>query len=125
MSLQAKDLDLQRIIREICELFRRYGAAVISTELKISPQLGQYLLVYVDAPASTAMKAWLELVSHAKKLLGITVPIFVKWNGDCDLKPEELGAMLGRILADMDVHPATMETFDIVELLKEEYEKEL
>ena len=107
-------------IREIVKsLLQLWDIRVVRVEPQWSRSIGPYLLVEVDAPASLALKAWLELAPAARSLLG--APVFILWCGKTDLEPSEVGAMLGKILARMRVYLATVDVFDAVELLREEW----
>ena len=53
---------------------------------------GSVLAVTLDAPASEALKAWLEL---QRALPG--VPVVVRWAGPTDVSEEELAGQLAEI----------------------------
>jgi len=99
----------------ILDLLRELGAPVLSVEVRGGEGSG-YVLVTLDCSARQAVEYWLEVAEHARRL---GVPVFVKWTGRSDLKPEELGAYVGRALARMGVFLRTREPFDAVAALKE------
>ena len=49
------------------------------------------------------------------------IPIFIEWTGKTDVSPEDLGEVIGKVLAKMGVFSATEEIFDAVKILREEW----
>ena len=79
----------------------------------------KYIEILIDADASKAVEIWEKIVDETYPK--IKIPIFVIWNGKLDLKPEELGRRMGKILAKMNISLFTFKhPVNIVEELKVE-----
>jgi len=98
---------------------RFFGVGVKSVRVLKSPYIGRYIEVSVDDDVSKAVEIWEKIVDEVYPK--IKIPIFVIWNGKLDLKPEELGRRMGKILAKMNISIFTFKhPVNIVEELKEE-----
>jgi len=60
--------------------------------VEVDPEWGPVLVVELDAPASAALGAWLEL---QRALPG--VPVVVRWAGPTDISGEELAERVAEI----------------------------
>ena len=74
------------------------------------------VVIRVGAKASEALGLWERIAPLAKTLLGVDV--VVVWSGENDLPPRELGRRLGEILAELGLHPSTIQKFDAAKLLE-------
>ena len=88
----------------------------IRVEMRHSAYIGTYVIAVIDGDARLALRLWLSIAERAHAL---GVPVFVKWTGETDVSPEELGEYVGRALARMGVFLSTEEPIDAVELVRE------
>jgi hypothetical protein len=62
--------------------------------------MGSYIVVTVDSDARSVLERWLQL---ADKLRGL-VPVILKWSGETNMTPAELGRYLGMIFAEIGAY---------------------
>ena len=97
-------------------ILRELGVPAVSIETRQHPHLGAYIVITVDADARQAFEYWLGIL---ERLGEVETPVFVMWTGEVNLEPEEMGRLLAKTLARMNVFLATVEPIDAVELLRE------
>jgi len=103
---------------QILSFLKGLGVPAIDVDIRRDEYLGQYIIAVLDCDARQALEYWVRV---AGELRGQHPPIFVKWTGNTDVTPEEMGAYAGKALAKMNVFLITKEPIDISETLKEEW----
>jgi len=92
------------------------GLPVKSIEYHKGP-MGLYIVVTVNSDAKCLLERWLQV---ADKLRGLG-PVILKWSGETNMTPAELGRYLGMIFAEMGTYLSMGSSFNAVELLREEW----
>jgi len=90
----------------------KLGAPVVDVKILNSESAGLYAVAVLNCSTKHALEYWSKIAENVQKY---GVPVFVEWTGSTDVTPEELGKYMGRILAKMDVFPATGEPIDVEE----------
>ena len=101
-------------------LLRSLGAPATSATVGSDRWVGPYVIVLLDCDARCAVEYWLRAAPMARREVGM--PVFVKWAGEADLPPEELGRYVGEAMAMMDVFPAFERPSDVRRELEEGWE---
>ena len=102
----------------ITDFLKKLEVPVLNVEIHYSKSIGLYTLAILDCDARRALEYWLNI---ADKVREYDIPIFVRWIGDTNVAPEEMGAYIGKVLARINIFLATKEPLDIVKILKEEW----
>jgi hypothetical protein len=103
--------------RPLIDAIRVYTGLPVKSIEYHKGSMGLYIVVTVDSDASSVLERWLQV---ADKMRGLG-PVILKWSGETNVTPEELGRYLGMIFAEMGVYLSMGSSFNAVELLREEW----
>ncbi len=105
------------LVERVLDVLGRIEAPASNIELRHAKGVGAYVLITFSCSARKAMEYWLRII----EIGGLSLPVFVKWEGETDAAPEELGSYIGRILAKMGLFLETEEPVDAVKAVREEW----
>jgi len=103
-------------LNSVEKYLKEVNAPVKDLRVRYDEHLGFHILANVNCKSSQAIKYWLEILDNVKP----EIPVFILWKEN-DMKAEELGSWIGKILAKMNVHLVTKTPLDVVKLIKEEW----
>jgi hypothetical protein len=90
------------------------GLPVMSIEYHKGP-MGLYIVITIDSDASNVVEQWLQV---ADKMGGLG-SVILKWSGETNVTPEELGRYLSMIFAKMGVYLSMSSSFKVLESLRD------
>lgn len=103
-------------LNSVEKYLKEVNAPVKDLRVRYDEHLGFHILANLNCKSSQAIKYWLEILDNVKP----EIPVFILWKEN-DMKAEELGSWIGKILAKMNVHLVTKTPLDVVKLIKEEW----
>jgi hypothetical protein len=118
MMISTVELTEFSLKKLIIHILRGTNMPILDVEIFHSENIGLYVLVILDCNARQALEYWLNIVDRTREL---NIPIFVRWTGEVDVLPEEMGAYIGKILARMSIFLSTKEPIDVIKAIREEW----
>jgi hypothetical protein len=108
---------MPRVRSTLIDAIRVYTGLPVKSIEYHKGSTGLYIILTVDSDAKSVLERWLQV---ADKLRGLG-PVIVKWSGETNVTPAELGKYLGMIFAKMGVYLSMSSSFNAIESLREKW----